>query len=105
MSRRRFRFSRTSAGADYALHPPKWDATRPVGMWNQARIVCRGAHVEHWLNGRKLLEYELGTPEWKELGAASKFATMSGYGKNAKGRIALQDHGDRVEFRNVKIRP
>jgi cytochrome c len=96
---------RTSAGADYALHPPKWDATRPVGMWNQVRIVCRGPHVEHWMNGKKLLEYELWTPEWTELVAASKFAKMSGFGKNSKGRIALQDHGDRVEFRNVKIRP
>ena len=95
---------RTSAGADYALHPPRWDATRPVGMWNLARIVVRGTHVEHWLNGRQLLEYDLGTPEWHELVAQSKFATMPGYGRNPRGRIALQDHGDRVEFRNVKIR-
>jgi len=95
---------RTSAGADYALHPPRWDATRPVGIWNQIRLICRGPHVEHWMNGKKLLEYELWTPEWAELVAGSKFASMPGYGKNPKGRIALQDHGDSVKFRNVKIR-
>jgi hypothetical protein len=64
----------------------------------------RGDHVEHHLNGRKLLEYELGSPEWRELVAASKFASMPGYGQNRRGRIALQDHGDRVEFRDVKVR-
>ncbi|MFN0007439.1 MAG: family 16 glycoside hydrolase [Planctomycetota bacterium] len=95
---------RTSAGADYALHPPRWDATRPVGMWNQIRLLGRGPHVEHWMNGKKLLEYELWNPEWAALVAGSKFASMPGFGKNRKGRIALQDHGDRVEFRNVKIR-
>ncbi|HEV8114312.1 MAG TPA: family 16 glycoside hydrolase [Planctomycetota bacterium] len=95
---------RTSAGSNYALNAPKWDATRPVGLWNSARILVQGSHVEHWLNGKKLLEYELGSTEWKELVAASKFASMPGYGKNAKGHIALQDHGDTVEFRNVKIR-
>lgn len=95
---------RTSAGADYALHPPRWDATRPVGMWNQIRLICRGPHVEHWMNGKQLLEYELWTPEWNELVAGSKFASMPGYGKNRRGRIALQDHGDPVEFRNVKVR-
>ncbi len=95
---------RTSAGSNYALHAPAWDVTRPVGLWNAARIVVRGPHVEHWQNGRKLLEYELWTPAWEKLVAASKFASMPGYGRSAKGRIALQDHGDHVEFRNVKIR-
>lgn len=95
---------RTSAGANYALHAPKWDATRPVGLWNSARILVRGNHVEHELNGRKLLEYELGSADWQDRVAKSKFASMPGYGRNSIGRIALQDHGDRVEFRNVKIR-
>jgi cytochrome c len=94
---------RTSAGSNYALHAPAWDATRPVGMWNSARIVVRGSHVEHWMNGRKLLEYELWSPEWDALVRSSKFASMPGYGRNRRGRIALQDHGDRVEFRNVRI--
>ena len=95
---------RTSAGANYALHAPRWDATRPVGLWNSARILVRGNHVEHELNGRKLLEYELLSPDWEDRVAKSKFASMPGYGRNPKGRIALQDHGDRVEFRNVEIR-
>jgi len=95
---------RTSAGANYALHAPRWDATRPAGLWNEARIRVEGNRVAHELNGRKLLEYELGSAEWKDLVAASKFASMPGYGRNRRGRIALQDHGDRVEFRNLKIR-
>ena len=64
-----------------------------------------GSHVEHWLNGTKLCEYELWTPEWEALVAASKFASMPRYGRERKGHIALQDHGDRVTFRNIKIRP
>lgn len=94
----------TSAGSNYALHAPSRDTTRPVGLWNHARLVVSGARVEHWLNGTKLLEYELWSDDWKALVAASKFASMPAYGLARKGRIALQDHGDRVEFRNVKIR-
>jgi hypothetical protein len=94
----------TSAGSNYALHAPVKDVTRPVGEWNEARIRVEGAHVTHWLNGTKLLEYDLWSPEWKALVAASKFAAMPGYGLNKSGHIALQDHGDHVRFRNVKIR-
>ena len=86
------------------MHAPARDATWPVGMWNQVRIVVKGAHVEQWLNGEKVVEYELWTPEWKALVAGSKFASMPGYGLNKTGKIALQDHGDRVEFRNIKLR-
>jgi hypothetical protein len=95
---------RTSAGANYALHAPSRDATKPPGSWNEARIAARGGHVEHWLNGEKIVEYELWTEEWKALVAASKFSSMPGYGLNRKGRIALQDHGDPVWYRNLKIR-
>jgi hypothetical protein len=94
----------TSAGSNYALHAPVQDVTRPLGEWNQARIRVEGAHVTHWLNGAKLLEYDLWSPEWKALVAASKFAKMPGYGLNHEGHLALQDHGDPVRFRNVKIR-
>lgn len=94
----------TSAGSNYALHAPPFDVTRPIGLWNHARLVVKGSHVEHWLNGKKLLEYELWSDEWKALVAASKFASMPAYGLARRGRIALQDHGDEVEFRNVKVR-
>jgi cytochrome c len=94
----------TSAGSNYALDAPPADLTRPIGMWNSARLVVKGPHVEHWLNGEKVVEYELWTAAWKAAVAASKFARMPDYGVPKSGRIALQDHGDRVEFRNVKLR-
>jgi cytochrome c len=95
----------TSAGACYALYAPKWDLTRPVGSWNRARILVHGDHTEYWLNGEKVVEYELESADWKTRVAVSKFASMPDFAKRAKGRIALQDHGDRVSFRNIKIRP
>ena len=97
--------TKTSAGSNYALHAPVRDVTVPVGFFNQARILVQGNHVEHWLNGVKVVEYELGGPEWKELVAASKFKSMPHYGQSPKGHIVLQDHGDRVWYRDIKIRP
>lgn len=98
------RASATSAGANYALHAPPRDVTEPVGLFNHARIVVRGPHVEHWLNGEKIVEYELGGEDWERRVAASKFAAMPDYGRAGRGHIALQDHGDRVWFRNIRIR-
>jgi len=94
----------TSAGSNYALHAPLRDVTQPVGFFNQARIVADGPHIEYWLNGVKIVEYEIGSPQWEALVAASKFAQMPDYGRMKKGRIALQDHGDMVWYRNIKIR-
>jgi cytochrome c len=94
----------TSAGSNYALHAPTRDATVPVGFFNQARILVRGSDVEHWLNGEKVVSYELGSPEWEQLVANSKFKSMPHYGRAARGHIVLQDHGDRVWYRNIKIR-
>ena len=94
----------TSAGSNYAVHPPARDVTRPVGHWNTARLVVRGAHVEHWMNGEKLLEYELGDPDWERRMMASKFASIPRYGREPRGHIAIQDHGDPVAFRNIRIR-
>ena len=94
----------TSAGANYALQAPVGDVTRPVGDWNQARIVVRGPRVEHWMNGVKIVEYELWTDEWRALVAKTKFAEWPSYGMAGEGHVGLQDHGDPVWYRNVKIR-
>ena len=95
----------TAAGSNYGLHPAPEGVVRRAGEWNQVRLLVDGAHVEHWLNGQKVVEYELWTPEWEERVADSKFAQWPGYGRAKRGHIALQDHGDRVAFRNIKIRP
>lgn len=94
----------TSAGAAYGLYPAPQGVVKPAGEWNQARLVLRGAHVEHWLNGQKVVEYELGSPDWEAKVKASKFVEWPGYGRAQRGHIALQDHGDTVSFRNIRIR-
>lgn len=94
----------TSAGSNYGLHPPTEDVTRPVGEWNEARIVRRGNHIEHWLNGTRVVAYELGSDEWKAMVAETKFADWPDYGVHHAGSIGLQDHGDPVWYRDIRIR-
>ena len=94
----------TSAGACYALYAPAKDVTKTPGEWNQSRIVAKGTKVQHWLNGTKLLEYDTSTTEWAEKVAASKFAKFPNFAKAARGFVGLQDHGDKVAFRSIKIR-
>jgi len=94
----------TSAGANYALHPAPRGVVKPAGEWNSARIRLENGHVEHWLNGQKIVEYELGSPDWQERVANSKFADWPEYGQARTGHIGLQDHGDPVWFRDIKIR-
>jgi hypothetical protein len=94
----------TSAGACYALYAPPVDVMRPAGSWNQVRILANGAHVEHWLNGVNLVSYELGSADWLARVAGSMFRDVSTYGRQPRGHIALQDHGDRVAYRAIKIR-
>jgi hypothetical protein len=94
----------TSAASCYALYAPPHDVTAPVGQWNQGRIIVIGSHVEHWLNGEKVVEYEKGSDDWNAKVAASKFRSMKNFGKPTKGHIALQDHGDEVAYRSIKIR-
>lgn len=98
------RVPETSAGANYALHAPSQAAANPPGEWNEARVLVDGAHVEHWLNGVKIVEYELWTDDWKARVAASKFAEWPFYGLAKTGHIGLQDHGAAVGFRNIRIR-
>jgi hypothetical protein len=94
----------TSAGSNFALHAPARDATKAVGEWNAVRLLVNGSHVEHWLNGEKIVEYELGSADWKQRVQASKFKDWPRYGMARRGHIALQDHGDWVAFRNIRIR-
>ncbi len=94
----------TSVGSNYALHPAPRGLARPVGEWNSARILVNGNHVAHWLNGVRTVEYELGSADWLERVAASKFSAWPEYGKAPRGHIGLQEHGDRVAFRSIKIR-
>jgi hypothetical protein len=74
------------------------------GQWNQVRLVVNGNHVEHWLNGVKVVQYELGSSDWEAKVKASKFAPHPRYGRNAEGYIGLQEHEYPVTFRNIKIR-
>jgi hypothetical protein len=92
------------AGANYDLHPPLRDVVKPPGEWNTLRLLVKGGHVEQWMNGVKVVEYELGSADWKRRVAASKFHEFPQYGQARRGHIGLQDHGDRVAYRNIRIR-
>lgn len=94
------------AGALYDLIPPDANKTlMPVGEWNTSRIVFRGNHGEHWLNGKKVVDFQLGTPRMDSLLKASKYRDIKGFAVRRAGHIVLQDHVDEVWFRNIKIRP
>ena len=88
----------------YDLFPATNKSVFPIGQWNHARIVVRGKHVEHWLNGKMVLTYERGGEEFLAHKAVSKFKEMKGFGEAPAGHLLLQDHGDKVSFRNIKIR-
>ena len=94
----------TSAGSLYGLYAPECDVVRPAGQWNTTCIVVCGNHVEHWLNGRKIIDCEIGSDDWNERMKNSKFAKWSQFAKNREGHIVLQDHGDQVWYRNIRIR-
>ena len=93
----------TSAGSNYAVNEPVKDVTRPVGQWNEGRIIVKGNHVEHWLNGVKVVEYEFGSADWNKRVQASKFGKIPPYGTVKNGYIALQDHESVVIYRNLRI--
>lgn len=92
------------AGALYDLVAPPSGITRPVGEWNEARIEVRGNRVRHWLNGHPTADVEIGSDDWNARIAASKFADVPSFAAAREGHIALQDHGDRVWYRDIRVR-
>lgn len=96
--------SKHRAGNLYDLIESETESVRPGGEWNQARIISNKGHLELWLNDVKQVETEMFTPEWEALIKGSKFKTEPDFGKARKGHIALQDHGNQVWYRNIKIR-
>jgi Domain of Unknown Function (DUF1080) len=96
---------KTRTASCFGLYAPTSDATRVAGEWNQSRIIVNGTHVAHWLNGVLVVTYELGSADWQARVKATRFKDMPRYGKEPRGHIDLQDHGDRIAFRNIKIRP
>jgi alpha-3'-ketoglucosidase len=92
-------------GDNYDLHATAEKTMNPTGEWNTGRIVVEGDHVEHWLNGRMTVEFDMYTDEWEALVAASKFGVEEYYSRAPTGSIGLQDHGTPVWYRNMKIRP
>jgi hypothetical protein len=95
----------TAAGSDYALYGAPAGVVLPYDHWNKARLVVRGTHVEHWLNGRKVVEYELKSTDWKSRVAASKFAAYPDYGMAMSGLIGLQgDHPGALAIRGIRVR-
>ena len=95
----------TSAAAAYALYAPPAGIVKPAGEWNSTRIIARGAHVEHWLNGQKVVQYELWSADWEAKVKASKFKDWPNYGRSKAGHLAIQgDHNGVLALRNIKIR-
>jgi hypothetical protein len=95
----------TSAGAVYGLYPAPEGALKPAGEWQLTRIVVKGAHAEHWLNGTKLAEYDYWSPDFEAKVKASKFNAWPNYGKATRGHLAFQgDHNGELSLRNIRIR-
>jgi hypothetical protein len=95
----------TCAAASYGLYPSPPGHLNPVGDWNKTRILAKGAHVEHWLNDVKVVEYELWSPDWEAKVKATKFNNWPKFGRARRGYIGLQgDHEGALSFRNIRIR-
>jgi hypothetical protein len=91
-------------GANYAMHTASNNKTKPRGQFNTSKIIVNKGHVEHWLNGQLVVSYDLWTPEWEQLKMAGKWKDYPAYGMAKKGHLAIQDHGNEVRFRNIKVR-
>ncbi|MGA0557693.1 3-keto-disaccharide hydrolase [Larkinella sp. VNQ87] len=96
--------NRTSGSLYDMLPPSDFSAQKVAGEWNKVRLVVNKGKVEHYLNGKKVVEYQTSGPEWEKMVNDSKFKGWEGFNKFDKGRIALQDHGDKVWYRNIRIR-
>ena len=92
------------SGANYAMHTPVGAQVKSIDDWNETRLIVNGKHVEHWLNGVKVVEYELHSDDWNARKATGKWKDEPFYGAADRGHIGLQDHGGLTMFRNIKIR-
>jgi Domain of Unknown Function (DUF1080) len=98
--------SKRSAGALYDLYEPRPDRLlRPAGEWNQSRIVVHGDRIEHWLNGRLIVEATVGDEEWQKRIGESKFVEAESFGQNRAGHLMLTDHGSDVSYRKFVLKP
>lgn len=96
--------SKTSSGSIFDVYAPSAGVCRPPGQWNEARIVAKGNHIEHWLNGVKVIDIEIGSAEFQEKLGRSKFARTAGFATKARGYLVLQDHGHEVAFRRLRLK-
>ena len=93
-----------SAGSLYDLLVPQNKQLKAIGEYNQARLIVKGSHVEHWLNGNKILEYEVGSDALNKIISESKFKNNPIFGKSTDGLIMFQHHGQKVWFKNIRVR-
>lgn len=92
------------AGDLYDMIACSTETVKPAGEWNQVRIVSKNGRLQHWLNGKKVVETTLWDQSWYDMIAKSKFKDMEDFGRAKKGKFSLQDHGDQVWFRNIKLK-
>jgi len=92
------------SGSLYDLIAAPQSAQKAAGLWNQLRIIHQNGHLQVWQNNQQTVDIQLGSARWQQLVAGSKFANWTGFAANRKGHIGLQDHGDKVSFKNIRIR-